>query len=134
MKNKNHCLKDISPKSVTYMYYLASILILFGVAVGGVVNNNVIIDTAYLFGGILYFVTYLIKPKAKQNIRMKRLDNMNAFAGILFIMSAIFKMGYFASLGSNLWILFLSLAVVFMIYALVIMIFTDKSKKNNTTK
>lgn len=116
-----------SSKNISYLYYLSSVLILLGVGIGGL-TDNLLLNIIYLIGAILYFAVYLIKDK-EQAIRLKRLDNMNALAGIFFILSAIFKMGFLREFGANLWILAFAIASVFMIYALVIMNLTGKTKE-----
>lgn len=132
-QNTNTESGSISIKSITYMYYMASILIIFGVGIGGMVQH-IVFDVSYLIGAILYLICYIIKPKDKKNIRLKRLDNMNVFAGILFTISSILKMGWFPYLSQqNMWILFFTLAVVFVMYAFVI-VFVIKEKKDAKKK
>lgn len=134
MKNKfdNTCRgagkksDGVSVKSITYMYYMASIFILFGVGIGGVIDH-VLFDVAFLVGALMYLFCYLLKPKDDDNIRLKRLENMNVFAGMLFTISSVLKMGWIPSF-KGLWILFFALAVVFVVYAFVI-VFVVKDKK-----
>lgn len=116
----------VSVKSITYMYYMASIFILFGVGIGGVIDH-VLFDVAFLVGALMYLFCYLLKPKDDDNIRLKRLENMNVFAGMLFTISSVLKMGWIPSF-KGLWILFFALAVVFVVYAFVI-VFVVKDKK-----
>lgn len=127
-------MRKISEKTITYMYYLAAIMILFGVAVGLAVEKNIIVNIIYLLGGILYYGCYLIKPKSKNDIRSRRLDNMNAFAGILFVVSALFKLELFTSLGTNLWVLFLTMAVIFMAYSFIITLVSEKKTQKGQHK
>lgn len=136
MKNKSdNIVKNsggVSVKSITYMYYMASILILFGAGIGGVIDN-ILFDVVFLIGALMYFFCYLLKPKEKDNVRLKRIENMNVFAGILFTISSVLKMGWIPSLGKGLWVLFFALAVVFVIYAFII-VFVVKDKKDSKKK
>lgn len=98
-----------------YLYIVSTLMILSGAALGMV--EHLAFHLIYLLGGAGYLLYYLIAPEEHLPLRERRLIQMNAFAGLLFVVSGVARLGVFDAWGAKLWILFLLLAVIFMIYA-----------------
>lgn len=102
-----------------YLYIVSALMLISGAMLG--IVGNIIFHIIYLLGAVGYLTYYIIAPSKGIGIREKRLVRMNAFAGLLFIVSAIARFRVLDAWGQKLWILFLTLGVVFMLYANVVL-------------
>lgn len=102
-----------------YLYIVSALMLLSGAMLG--IVGHIVFHIIYLIGGIGYLIYYLVAPTDGLSIRDKRLVRMNSFAGLLFVVSGIARFGVFDAWGQQLWILFLTLGVVFMLYANIVL-------------
>lgn len=95
-----------------------------------------VFDAIYLLGGIGYGLYFLLASRRNQSVREQRLSRMNVFASLLFIISAVARLGYLDAYGQGLWILFFALGLIFMLYANVVGLYIkdNKDAKYNNKK
>lgn len=109
-----------------YLYIIASLMLLSGAALG--LYGHIVFDALYLLGAVLYLVYHLLGMRTQGTLRQRRAWNMQIFASLCFVVSAIFRLGFFASYVQGGWVLSLTIGVVFMLYANVVVPLTSKEK------
>ncbi|MDO4707400.1 MAG: hypothetical protein Q4A61_03120 [Porphyromonadaceae bacterium] len=110
-----------------YLYLGSSLLLIFGAALG--LMESLVFDLLYLLGGLGYMLYFLLAPRGQQlDLRTSRLVKMSLLASLLFILSAVARLGYLRAYGQGLWILFFVLGLVFMIYANFIGLYMSRGK------
>lgn len=105
-------------------------MLVIGAALG--ITEHFISHLVYLLGSMGYGLYYLIISKQATDLRAKRLVRMNIFASIMFVLSAVSRLGALDKYGAQLWIVLLLLGLIFMIYANAIIGHTsslDKTKQ-----
>lgn len=98
-----------------YLYIISGSMLVIGAALG--ITEHFVAHIVYLLGSIGYGLYYLMISKQATGLRAKRLVRMNIFASIMFILSAVARLGVLDRYGSQLWIALLLLGMIFMIYA-----------------
>ncbi len=101
-----------------YLYIASTLLLLIGAATG--IAQSLAMDIVYLVGALGYGLYYVLVPTDGLELRMRRLVRMNVFAALLFILSAVARLGVLDAYGSQLWVVCLLLGLIFMVYASVI--------------
>lgn len=108
-----------------YLYIVSSLMLVFGAALG--IVQHIAYDYIYLLGAVGYGLYFLLAQDKDAPLRERRLVRMNVFASLLFIISAVFRLGYLpASYGQQLWVLFMLLGLVFMLYANLVFVWSKK--------
>lgn len=112
-----------------YLYIVSSLLLILGAALG--LMGSIILDLVYLTGALGYMLYFLLEPRGQQlDLRTSRLVKMNLLASLLFVLSAVARLGLLDSYGQGLWILCFALGLVFMIYANIIGIYSPRNKSH----
>lgn len=102
-----------------YLYLGSSLLLILGAALA--LTRMLVFDLVYLAGAFGYMLYFLLAFRGEVlPLRTSRLVKMNLLASLLFLISAVARLGYLDAYGAGLWILFFALGLVFMIYANII--------------
>ncbi|GAD05846.1 hypothetical protein HQ45_07285 [Porphyromonas crevioricanis] len=107
-------------KDYPFLYQSGAILLILGSALHIALWSYA--PWLYALGAGLYTLYFLLQPHKSYEVRERRLIRMNLFSGLLFITSAVFLLR-----NSTMWILFFALAMVFAIYAGLLLVFKKKS-------
>ncbi len=115
-------------------YQLGSILLVVGAltpffvqtqkGIYGLVGNFV-----YLIGAALFLLAFISSPIKNLSIRQRRVYRMNVLTGAFFLVSSLLRMWR----TDGLWMIFMGIAVGYMLYAMVLLV-TGKKEKNDNEK
>ncbi len=104
-----------------WLYILASSLIIVGAL--PVFGANEWLKFVYTLGVLGYTLYYLIyNVKNKEDLLERRIVRLNRFASILLLVSVLDRFGFLDKYGQNLWVFFLGLALVFILYANILLL------------
>lgn len=108
-----------------WLYMLASSMIIIGAL--PLFGANEWLKFVYALGVAGYMLYYLIfNTGAEPSILERRIIHLNRYASLLLLASAVARFGILDRFGQNLWILFLGLALFFILYANILLL----KKKN----
>lgn len=105
-------------------------MLIVGAALG--IMRMLIFDVVYLLGGLGYMLYFLLAFRGeKLPLRTNRLVKMSLLASLLFVISAVARLGYLDAYGAGLWILFFALGLIFMVYANIIGLYAPSDKSTS---
>lgn len=90
-----------------------------------------ILDVVYLIGAVGYILYWFTQTGQTETLRLRRLARMNILAGVLFALSAVARMGLLDRYGAQLWVLAMTIGVIFMLYAHLVALFGTHKDKDN---
>ncbi len=104
-----------------WLYILASSLIIIGAL--PVFGASEWLKIIYAIGVLAYTIYYLIYTnKGKEDLLEQRIVRLNRFASILLLVSVLDRFGFLDKYGQNLWVFFLGLALIFILYANILLL------------
>ncbi len=104
-----------------WLYIIASSLIIVGAL--PIFGLSTLLKFVYAFGVLGYTLYYLFyNTEDKQSLFEQRIIRLNRFASVLLLVSVFARFGILDKYGQNLWIFFLVLALVFILYANILLL------------
>ncbi len=109
-------------QKLQWLYVLATLTLIFGAL--PLFANASFGRVLYAVGAVAYALYYLLYHFVNQELSLlkKRIIRLNTFASVLLIISAVARFGYLDRYGQNLWIFFLGLALIFIVYANILLL------------
>ncbi len=111
-----------SPKAKhQWLYMLGASLTILGAL--PIIQGSEVLIYIYALGVFAYTLYYLICDWGiKLDVFEQRIIRLNRFASVLLLVSAVARFGLLDNYGQNLWIFFLGLALVFILYANILLL------------
>ncbi len=104
-----------------WLYFLGASLTILGAL--PIFQDSQALNIVYASGVFGYTLYYLICDWGlKLGLFEQRIIRLNRFASVLLVVSALARFGLLDQYGQNLWIFFLGLALVFILYANILLL------------